>query len=73
MYQEFFTPRSDVWYEDSRSAYTGAHAIRFQKDAPASVDNLLKNLEGSFQRIREELDYYENDYRTKMMPQSNGS
>ncbi|MGE8077938.1 DUF3907 family protein [Peribacillus loiseleuriae] len=64
--EEFFTPRSDVWYEDSRSAYTGAHAIRFQKEAPDSVDRLLKNLEGSFQRIREELEFYETDYRTKM-------
>ena len=28
---------------------------------------LVKGLEGEFQRIREELEFYETDYRTKMI------
>ncbi|MEX3715736.1 YpuI family protein [Cytobacillus horneckiae] len=65
--EEFFAPRSDSWYENSRSAYTGKNSIRFHKEVPDSVSNLFKGLESDFQKIREELEYYETDYRTKMM------
>ncbi|AYA76887.1 DUF3907 domain-containing protein [Bacillus sp. Y1] len=64
--EEFFSPKNDVWYEDSRSAYTGKNSIKFQEDVPDSVLQLLKGFEGEFQKIREELEYYETDYRTKM-------
>jgi Protein of unknown function (DUF3907) len=65
--EEFFQPKSDAWYEDSRAAYTGRNSIKFHEKAPASVIDLLKGLEANFQRIREELEYYETDYRTKMI------
>ncbi len=65
--EEFFSPKSDVWFEDSRSAYTGKNAIKFRQPVAAEVSELLLSLESSFQRIREELEYYETDYRTKMM------
>ncbi|RTR30378.1 DUF3907 family protein [Robertmurraya yapensis] len=65
--EEFFQPKSDAWFEDSRAAYTGRNSIKFQETVPASVKELLKGLEGSFQSIREELEYYETDYRTKMI------
>ncbi|MBB6444751.1 YpuI family protein [Bacillus benzoevorans] len=65
--EEFFSPSSDVWYEDSRSAYTGRNSIKFRQDVPDSVKAVFKNLESSFQQIREELEYYETDYRTKMI------
>lgn len=65
--EEFFQPKSDVWFEDSRAAYTGRNSIKFQETIPASVSALLKGLEGNFQRMREELEYYETDYRTKMI------
>lgn len=65
--EEFFAPKSDVWFEDSRAAYTGKNAIKFRKDAPESVVVLIKSLEADFQQVREELEYYETDYRTKMM------
>lgn len=65
--EEFFSPRTDAWYEDSRSAYTGRNSIKLRRKGPESVLNLLKGLEGDFQRIREELEYYETDYRTKMI------
>lgn len=65
--EEFFSPKSDVWYEDSRSAYTGKNAIKFRQPVSSELSGLLLGLEGSFQRIREELEYYETDYRTKML------
>jgi hypothetical protein len=65
--EEFFSPKNDAWFEDSRSAYTGRNSIKFYKTVPESVQNLVKGLEGEFQRVREELEYYETDYRTKMI------
>lgn len=65
--EEFFSPKNDVWFEDSRSAYTGKNSIKVRQEVPASLLNLLGGLEGEFQRVREELQYYETDYRTKMI------
>ncbi|WP_318508526.1 YpuI family protein [Bacillus sp. T3] len=65
--EEFFSPKSDVWFEDSRSAYTWKNSIKLRHEAPESMTKLLAGLESEFQRVREELQYYETDYRTKMM------
>ncbi|WP_216830431.1 DUF3907 family protein [Alkalihalobacterium elongatum] len=65
--EEFFNPRIDNWYEDSRSAYTGKNAIKFTKAVPDSLMDLMKSIEGPFQTIREELEYYETDFQTKML------
>jgi hypothetical protein len=65
--EEFYSPKSDIWFEDSRAAYTGKNAIKFRDTVPAKVTELLVSLEGEFQKIREELEYYETDYRTKML------
>jgi Protein of unknown function (DUF3907) len=65
--EEFFAPKSDAWFEDSRSAYTGNNSIKFRQETPDSIKNLFGNLESQFQKIREELEYYETDYRTKMI------
>ncbi len=65
--EEFFSPKSDVWTENSRSAYTGKNAITFPEEVPLSIKTLFSNLEGRFQGVREELEYYETDYRTKML------
>jgi hypothetical protein len=65
--EEFYSPKSDIWFEDSRAAYTGKNAIKFRDDVPEKVTELLVSLEGDFQKIREELEYYETDYRTKML------
>ncbi|MGM9927679.1 MAG: YpuI family protein [Bacillus sp. (in: firmicutes)] len=64
---EFFSPKNDAWYEDSRSAYTGKNSIKFHQEVPQSLAGLIKSLEGGFQRLREDLEYYETDYRTKML------
>lgn len=65
--EEFFSPKNDAWYENSRSAYTGKNSIRFHHEVPVRLENLFRGLESDFQKIREELEYYETDYRTKMM------
>jgi hypothetical protein len=65
--EEFFSPKNDAWFEDSRSAYTGRNSIKFYQNVSESVVQLVKSLESDFQRIREELEYYETDYRTKMI------
>ena len=65
--EEFFAPKSDAWFEDSRSAYTGKNSIKFRQETPDSIKSLFGNLESQFQKIREELEYYETDYRTKMI------
>ncbi|RFU69046.1 YpuI family protein [Bacillus sp. V59.32b] len=64
---EYFSPKQDRWYEDSRSAYTGKNSIKFHTEVPESIIGVLKDLEAGFQSIREELEFYETDYRTKMM------
>ncbi|MGN1401245.1 MAG: YpuI family protein [Bacillus sp. (in: firmicutes)] len=65
--EEFFSPHNDVWYEDSRSAYTGKNSIKFRTAVPESLSGLIRSLEGGFQALREDLEYYETDYRTKMI------
>lgn len=65
--EEFFSPKNDAWTEDSRSAYTGQNSIKFYKQVPERLTLLMKGLEGDFQKMREDLEYYETDYRTKML------
>lgn len=64
---EFFSPKNDQWYENSRSAYTGKNSIVFQQIPPYSITKVMKELEGKFQTMREELEYYETDYQTKVL------
>ncbi|WP_280768292.1 DUF3907 family protein [Salipaludibacillus daqingensis] len=64
--EEFFQPHYDIWFEDSRAAYTGKNAIRFRSDVPVKIKDIVKAMEGPLQEVREELDYYETDYRTKV-------
>src|SRR3954451_2032842 len=65
--EEFFSPKNDAWFENSRSAYTGRNSIKFYRNVSEKISGLIKSLESDFQRIREELEYYETDYRTKMI------
>jgi Protein of unknown function (DUF3907) len=64
--EEYFSPKTDRWYEDSRAAYTGKNSIKFHAEVPESIHVILKELESGFQEMREELEFYETDYRTKM-------
>lgn len=65
--EEYFSPKADHWFEDSRSAYTGKNSIKFRQEVPACIMNILKSIESGFQTMREELEFYETDYRTKML------
>ncbi|WP_088043817.1 DUF3907 family protein [Bacillus sp. EAC] len=67
---EFFSPKNDSWFENSRAAYTGNHAITFYHEVPSTVQTLFSKLEKIFQQMREELEYYETDYTTKQMQQT---
>ena len=69
--EEFFNPKNDSWYEDSRAAYTGKNAIKFSEPVPDALIELVRSLEGQFQSMREDLEYYETDYRTKMTQKGN--
>ncbi|MFD2925855.1 DUF3907 family protein [Halobacillus naozhouensis] len=57
---EFYSPKGDTWFEDSRASYTGNNSITFQFAPPASLVELFASLGHVFQDIREELDCYEN-------------
>lgn len=70
---EFFAPKADIWYEDSRAAYTGRNAIRFYEKPANSLELLIRQLENPFQSIREELEYYETDYQTKVIMKKDSS
>ncbi|MGO4888271.1 DUF3907 family protein [Anaerobacillus sp. MEB173] len=63
--EEFFNPRIDNWYENSRAAYTGKNSIKFAQKVPSSLETMMAKIEGPFQTMREELEYYETDYQTK--------
>lgn len=65
---EFFAPKSDTWYEDSRAAYTGESAILYHHEPPLSFKKLMLKLESSFQKVRQELECYEttNQSRTAL-------
>ncbi|WP_207981615.1 DUF3907 family protein [Metabacillus bambusae] len=54
--ERYFHPKNDVWYEDSRSAYSSTKAIVFRKTPPPSLADLITTLEDDFQVVREELD-----------------
>ncbi|WP_077621680.1 DUF3907 family protein [Sediminibacillus massiliensis] len=63
---EFYSPKYDRWYENSRASYTGNHSIRFHHTPPRSFAYLMSSLEDSFQDIRESLAYYETKFQPKM-------
>lgn len=65
--EEFYNPRIENWYEDSRAAYTGKNAIKYTYSVPQSLKEMVASIERPFQTLREELEYYETDYQTKVI------
>lgn len=63
--EEFFTPKKDTWYEDSRSAYTGKSSIVFYHEVSADVKQLFSLLEKDFLKMREELEYITSQQQMK--------
>ncbi|MDA1475019.1 DUF3907 family protein [Bacillus sp. CLL-3-40] len=56
--EEFFSPKKDTWYEDSRALYTGGNAICFHEPIPATLEKLMVSLATYYQSMRENLEYY---------------
>ncbi|MCW4645309.1 YpuI family protein [Bacillus safensis] len=65
--EEFFTPKKDTWYEDSRSAYTGKSSIVFYHEVSADMKQLFSSLEKDFLAMREELEYTTSHQQVKMV------
>lgn len=65
---EFYAPKEDVWFENSRAAYTGKSSITYHHPPPVSFQILIRSLEKGFQQLRVELAYYENEYPKKESP-----
>ncbi|MGJ3417281.1 YpuI family protein [Bacillus sp. Je.9.29.b] len=65
--EEFFTPKKDTWYEDSRSAYTGKSSIVFHHEVSADMKQLFFSLEKDFLAMREELEYTTSHQQVKMV------
>ncbi|MFJ5965025.1 YpuI family protein [Bacillus sp. NPDC093026] len=65
--EEFFTPKKDTWYEDSRSAYTGKSSIVFHHEVSAGLKQLFSSLEKDFLMMREELEYTVSHHQMKMV------
>ncbi|MCP6681214.1 DUF3907 family protein [Bacillus nakamurai] len=57
--EEFFMPKKDTWYENSRAAYTDQSTIQFYQHVPDSLQSLLLALSRDFLHMREELAQYE--------------
>lgn len=64
---EFFSPKADVWYENSRAAYTGESSITYYHEPPQSLQAIVKQLEEGFQQLRDNLACYEGHYQNKMV------
>ncbi|PYZ98485.1 hypothetical protein CR205_07815 [Alteribacter lacisalsi] len=60
--EEFFQPRFDTWYEDSRAAYSGIRAVTFRTAVPSRLKTMMALCEEPVQQLREELEYY-GDFR----------
>lgn len=61
---EFYSPRNDVWYEESRAVYSNQMSIRFHKTPPLELKKMFYELEPEFQNLREMLDYYDTKHQT---------
>lgn len=40
--EEFFSPKNDAWFENSRSAYTGKNSIQFHEEVPDSLKTMFR-------------------------------
>lgn len=61
---EFYSPRHDVWYEESRAVYADKMSIRFHQPPPLGLKIMFSELEPHFQYAREILDYYDTKHQT---------
>ncbi|WP_181349986.1 DUF3907 family protein [Thalassobacillus sp. CUG 92003] len=62
---EFFLPKEESWYENSRAAYSSGPSITFHHVPGPSLQELFASLETSFHFLRDVLDYYDMEYERK--------
>ena len=62
----FYYPRNEVYEEDGRYCYTQQDAIKFRRQPAESLRKLTIDLSRIFETLRDELDYYETDYITRI-------
>ncbi|WP_343782472.1 DUF3907 family protein [Alkalibacillus silvisoli] len=55
----FFSPKDDIWHEDSRASYRNKMSIDFQYEPGSHIVDLTEIVEPVFQDLREQLDYLE--------------
>lgn len=65
----FYYPKNEVYEEDGRYSYTHHDAIQFRKPPADSLRKLTISLSKIFEELRDELEYYETDYETRMRMQ----
>lgn len=56
---EYFSPKDEIWFEDSRASYRNKCVIDFQQHPGEHIIETVKKVEPSFLRLREQLDYLE--------------
>jgi hypothetical protein len=61
----FFYPRNESYEEDGRHSYTGRDAIIFKQEVNPELKKLTLTLSKMFEKLRDDLMYYETDYITK--------
>lgn len=62
----FFYPKNESYSEDGRYAYTGQDAIRFRKKPVREARDIVLDITGIFEELRDDLTYYESDYLTQL-------
>jgi hypothetical protein len=66
----FYYPKHEVYEEDGRYSYTNQDAIKFRQTPPEPLREITIQLSKIFEALRDELDYYETDYITRIRLQS---
>ncbi|RPF55728.1 DUF3907 family protein [Aquisalibacillus elongatus] len=54
---EYFSPKDEIWTEDSRASYRNKCSIDFRDDPGEIIEQTMKKVEPSFHELREQLDY----------------
>lgn len=62
----FYYPLHEVYEEDGRYCYTNQDAIKFRQTPAEPLKEITLSLSKIFQDLRDELEYYETDYVTRI-------
>ncbi|GAA0365957.1 DUF3907 family protein [Bacillus horti] len=60
----FFYPKNESYEEDGRHSYTGRDAIIFRREVNPELKKITLELSKVFEKLRDDLMYYETDYVT---------